>query len=162
MFEENAPKLANYFIGNHKKYISLWESRDDMFQSLLLYAWQKRDNYDESRGSYSNFLINLYKYAVMRKGCEVGKKKVETISIETPIGDGLLLEDTISDGEDIAKNYEMQEIMGKLSKNSYQYYVEGLNLQEIGEKEGKSKECIRKRIIKEIDKVRCDYVGFEM
>jgi RNA polymerase sigma factor (sigma-70 family) len=78
---------------------------DDLFQIGCIGLWKAAERYDPSRAKFSTFAT---KYIFNAIGCYLRKKHLATVPLETGIGEGLTIADTITD--------RTQDVEGVLTK----------------------------------------------
>lgn len=109
MILNNMP-LINYIINQ----LGLQSMREDLFSIGLIGLIKGVDNYDSNKSSSSTYLYWTIKHEILQT---FRKKRVNTVSIETPVEGNLTLEDALADDYDFTKDVENNDLLNEVYAN---------------------------------------------
>ena len=162
--------LEEYLLGA-KKILNIYgypcHKKDDDAISFVAYYMMKADQtWDGVSSSKTTWRFNQARYAILKLRAKYRKQK-KHISLNKVIsekaGRSIILSDVIADQKTKAKDsFELAEVMNlieqKLSDRQKEcvlmYYVDGLNLEEVGKKLGITKQAVSLNIKKSIEKIK--------
>lgn len=160
LYEENAGCLINYCINKHLSTIKYFDSREDMFQTLMLKVWQCLPRYDKSKAKFSTFVVTIcdnFIYLQIRK-FKSKKRKAILVSSDSKIIDGLTLGELIADDydieEELSKKYYTDYISSNIGQVAYAYYIDELNQNDISRILNTSQSCVSRLIKKDLIKLK--------
>lgn len=173
LYLENAPKLVNCFVGNHKDSAKYFDTLEDMKQSLLLKIWQKLPKYDKSKGRFSTY-VYIICYSEMLSQIRTMKTHKRRLSLESSSLDKEVEENiTLIDILGIDANYHEKycsyeqyiKVIELLNKEAYLHFVKGCNYKEISKIVGVSTarvgHLIRTNIVDIRNQLTQEYQGYE-
>lgn len=149
-------KLAAFTL---KKYNVPFD--EDLIQELVVYTYTKLPYYDESRGSWSTFVINcMYsKLAILYRSKNAKKRNCgqPVDSLDDTYYDSLPYYDVIPSDIDVVKEVHKKEILNEilpLVDDPLKMYLDGFTQKEIADKYGVSQAQISRDIKKNIQKIK--------
>lgn len=124
---------------------------DDLIQELVMHLYDKRDKYDETKGSFSTFAYMCFRnFLYDRKKCVCGAE----ILVENV--DEVFCEEC----GDIYEKLIVQEVMKVIQDDPIMTdWVNGVPMDEIAQKQGKHRTTISRYIAKRIEELKNEYVG---
>lgn len=158
-------KLAGFTL---KKYNVTYD--EDLIQELVMYAFERDPQYDESRGGWSTYIINcMYTKLVMlhRATHTIKRNKGQPDqSLDDYVYDDLPYYDVIPSDVDIAKDIDKKEILAVITplvEEPLRLHLNGWSQKQIGDKLGYSQAHICRLIRLNIEKIKsyCKEKGIE-
>lgn len=143
-------KLINSFISKNKRYVCLYDTREDMFNELFLEVWSRLDKYDSSKSKLSTFVYLLCKRKI---ASDIRSGKFNFISNENFLEDQSTdtsdWEDMFVDDFDLEKYLENKYIYDSvypLLSNEAKLYLDGMSVKDIAKINNTSELIVYKRI----------------
>jgi len=116
----NNQKLISYTLN----LLNITYNREDFYSIGQIGLVKASKYYNKDKGSFSNYAIRCIKNEIFYR---THKKQLKTISLSTPIGDNIELEDTIVDNYSFENKLETQDFIEKLleplSKRERDYII---------------------------------------
>lgn len=165
LFAKNAQKLVRYSIRDHLEAIKYFGSYEDMEQHLLGKVWEALSKFDSRKGKISTYVLKVCKneIAMVVRKFQMPKRKGETLSLDDRLPSGTTIGEYIEDETDIAAEIAKQDliarIISKLNCESYAYYIDGLTQKEIAHLVGLSQGYVARKIRRNINKIRAEFLG---
>lgn len=160
LYEQNAGCLVNYCINNHLSAIKYFDSREDMFQTMMLKIWQCLPRYDESKAKFSTFVVKLCEnlICIQIRKLKSKKRKAVLVSTDSEIIEGLTLGELIADDynieEELINKYYTDYIHSNIGQLAYAYYIDELNQNDISRILNTSQSRISRLIKKDLIKLK--------
>ena len=161
IYNNNAPKLVNYYIKTYASTAKIFETWEDAYQSLMLAVWKCLSRYDDKRGKFTTFALAVCKMATYREYNKQNNKKHKhtSISVDEEIDDlGHTIADVIGEEIDVEdkiyKEEITEEIILRLHPIAFDYYVMELTQTELSAKYNIAQASISRIISKNISRIR--------
>lgn len=160
LYEQNAGCLVNYCINNHLSAIKYFDSREDMFQTMMMKVWQCLPRYDKSKAKFSTFVMKLCENLICLQIRKLKSKKrnAVVVSSDSETSKGITIGESLVDDYDIEeelnKKYYTEFIYSNIGQVAYAYYIDELNQIDISRILNVSQSHISKLIKKDLIKLR--------
>ncbi|MCL2062072.1 MAG: sigma-70 family RNA polymerase sigma factor [Firmicutes bacterium] len=136
-------KLTNRYLA---KYFPHLKGDEDIIAVCVAKLWEKRAAFDPTIAQYSTYAFKWLRQVMGNYNRKLyrQKRRFETISIYTEVGDDLALIDTIATPEDSTTEYLHEIVKTVLEKNQklrpvITYFMQGYEQKEIAEALGLSR-----------------------
>lgn len=160
LYEQNCGGLVNYVINKHLSTIKYFDTREDMYQSLMLKIWQNLHKYDSKRSKFSTFVVRCCEYYILleiRKS-KSKKRNAVVISSDSETTKNINLSSLIADDynieEELIKKEQLDYIQANIGQLSYSYYIDELTQKEIAKMHNRSQSYVARLIKKEITQLQ--------
>ncbi len=163
LYLSDAPKIITFVIKKNLSALQYYGGFEDMRQALMLELWKALPFFDPKRGRFTTFAIKCCNNEILKQKRKAKAKKRDgfIVSMEEQITEDLKIADILEDKTDfvekIINTYACEQVLPKLSRETYLYYLEGKPQKEIAKIEQKTQACVSRRIKSNICHIRRFY-----
>ena len=158
--DDDVVRLVKYYVSTHKQSARFFDSFEDYLQELLLRVLKALPLYDESKGSFSTYIMACCHNHVLQKIRILNSPKHNgiVVSLNEEIYEGITLEENLANPTNIANEFLLDKTIRNIKKmlipESYKFYINGFSQTEIAKQLGVTKSEVNRRIRRNIRKIK--------